>query len=61
MNERLIFVTWATDEGDDDAPSSIVRIPARLIQEGDFRYSDPVADYLSDKYGYLVSDWQTIE
>ena len=46
---RKVNVNWETDGQDVDLPS-VVEIPDKIEAEY-------VADWLSDKYGWLVKNW----
>ena len=55
-----VYVTWADDEDDEPLPESLQEVPQQVYDNGMTaagRLDDPVSEYLSDTYGYLVSDW----
>jgi len=51
-----IHVTWDTD-GEPVPTENPVSIPVDVYEDGMTSWNDVVADWLSDKYGYLVTDW----
>ena len=53
-----LIVEWETD-GEPAPTPNPVPIPRDVFEAYLNSYSDdPVADYLSDSYGFLVADWR---
>jgi hypothetical protein len=51
-----VRVRW--DASAEPQPPSLVRVPIDIYNAGYTQWDDPVATYLSDRYGFLVTDWQ---
>jgi len=53
----LIDVEWETDGEPIPVPNP-VWVPPDIYEEGMTSWGDPVSEWLSDNYSYLVQDWR---
>lgn len=53
-----IQVTWDLDDDEMANPPVVVEVPDEIYEAGMTDWDDPVAEYLSGCWGYLVKDWR---
>ena len=59
QEHRVIYVKWNTDELSVDLPKTVYLPVEILVEIHSVRDLDrKICNYLSDKFGYTVSDWQ---